>query len=191
MYAHRGLGLPLPLLVSAGSTVGSVIGSIFPGGHYTGPKFVPDGVVNWAQAGHWDYIRQVATTGHGPHWSQPDKYPGGVNYDLASPGDVGGYGTIPGNIPLGQWLNLFLATYAPGAATATGPASQPVAFNPTGVPSTYTVSAGGPSAAPQAAGIGSPLLIGAAVLAAVIYATSGRPKRRRSNPRRRSARRRR
>jgi hypothetical protein len=58
----------------AGTLIGGLIGGLFKGGAYTGPS-VEAGLLNWAQQGRFDILQRIASTGRGPHWSQPDKYP--------------------------------------------------------------------------------------------------------------------
>lgn len=141
-----------------------------------------------ASQGRWADIQRIADTGRGPHWTENRD----SNYDLSSAGDVGPYGSIPGNIPLGQWLRLFLQTYGPHAAVQ-DPVTGAVEYQQTAPDTAFHPAAAAPVAqpglppSPQApAGAGfSPLLglgIGAAAIAAVFMATGGR---RRQNPRHR------
>jgi hypothetical protein len=132
----------------AGTLIGGLIGGLFKGGTYTGPS-VESGLMNWAQQGRFDILQRIATTGRGPHWSQPDKYPDppGIAYGgNVKPSTVGVRGldgmttqafagwlvqqgqgsagtiTIPQNANIGI-INPVNVTI-PGAATRTGSAAN-------------------------------------------------------------------
>ena len=170
MYApNHGLG-QIPVLTAAEAATG-ILG-IRIGGHYTCGPFNPDGLQNWANQGHWDYIQQVASTGHGPHWSQPDKYPNGISY---APVDQ-------------QAAQRFLLLKPPAPPTAPVAAGGGATGLPPIVPGVVAPAPGGvtppgvqnneePGTAPktllQSAGISSTTaLVGAAVVVAGIFAVA-------------------
>jgi hypothetical protein len=141
-----GLGfLPIVAVATAAPGLISGVASLFGGGgKYRGGPFVPDGLQNWAATGHEDFIRQVATTGKGPHWSEPDKH-GIIQY--------AGSDQLAAQQFLAQIVAQRAANTAPSPAASSpypdpyGPDLYATVNAPGGAPAVTRPAAGAPPAA--------------------------------------------
>ena len=114
-----------------GGALGTFLSNLFSGNKYSGPS-VQAGLVNWAQTPQGLAILQrIATTGMGPHWSQPDKYPDppGITYGgTIAPGSGGlPAGVPPSTMSTQQFAGWLVANIVTGAGTPTVAASAPAA----------------------------------------------------------------
>jgi hypothetical protein len=179
----------------AGGLLGGLLGGLGIGGHYTGPS-VQAGLLSWASQGRWDILQRIASTGKGPHWSQPDKYPDppGITYGGTIGAGSAGPGIPPQSLSTQQFAAWLIQQYGPRTSSSpTGsalalPDSVTNAVANLALPAGIAGAAAAPAPAVQA-GM-SPLLtyglVGAAAWLA--YKALGRP-RRRNAPRRRHRRR--
>lgn len=176
----------------AGGLLGGVLGSLGIGGHYSGPS-VQAGLLNWAAQGRWDILSRIASTGMGPHWSQPDKYPDppGITYGGTIGAGSGAPGIPPTSMPTQQFAAWLIQAYGPRASSSpTGtalalPASVTQAVASLPLPTGVTQLAGPVAPTVQA---GTPGWLVYGLLAAAGYGVikaMSRPKRRRANPHRR------
>lgn len=149
-----------------GTAVGTFIGGLFKGGAYTGPS-VQAGLMNWAQTGQWAILQRIATTGMGPHWSQPDKYPDppGITYGGTIGAGSAGPNIPPQSMATQQFAAWLVNTYGPGSSLATTVIPQNPAI---GLNSPVTVNI--PSGTAR---VGSVTTIAGEVAAVLTYVAQG------------------